>query len=86
MEAIRWELTTVELSVKYGIHSTRIIGCKKTAIAIMASGFCDASFSEPQVSAGDVEKLHAKIGQLVVERVFLVDAPSLILGTEGKKR
>jgi transposase len=33
-----------------------------------------------------VEKLHAKIGQLVVERDFLADASSLILGTGGKKR
>ena len=34
----------------------------------------------------DVEKLHAKIGQLVVERDFLSAASSLILGTGGKKR
>ncbi|WP_223252668.1 hypothetical protein [Paracoccus mutanolyticus] len=38
-----------------------------------------------QISAGEVEKLHAKIGQLVVERDFLSAASSLILGPGGKK-
>ena len=86
LEAIREELTTAELAKKYGIHPTMISGWKKTAIANMASAFGSASSAEPQVSERDVEKLHAKIGQLVVERDFLVDASSLILGTGGKRR
>ena len=40
----------------------------------------------PTISDKDVEKLHAKIGQLVVERDFLADASSLILGTVGRQR
>ena len=39
-----------------------------------------------RVSAADVDKLHSKIGQLVVERDFLADASSLILGAGRKKR
>lgn len=86
LEAIREELTTAELAKKYGIHPTMISGWKKTAIANMASAFGGASSAEPTISERDVEKLHAKIGQLVVERDFLSEASSLILGTGGKRR
>ncbi|WP_065169871.1 hypothetical protein [Paracoccus sp. MKU1] len=51
----------------------------------MTAAFGGASPAEPQISAGEVEKLHAKIGQLVIERDFLSAASSLILGTGGKK-
>jgi transposase len=86
LEAIREELTLAELAKKYDIHPTMISGWKKTAIENMASAFGGRPLSEPPISAGEVEKLHAKIGQLVVERDFLADASSLILGTGGKKR
>lgn len=86
LEAIREELTTAELAKKYNIHPTMISGWKRTAIENMASAFGSASSVEPQISEKEVEKLHAKIGQLVVERDFLADASSLILGTGGRKR
>ena len=86
LEAIREDLTTAELAKKYGIHPTMISGWKKTAIANMASAFGGATSAEPQVSERDIEKLHAKIGQLVVERDFLSEASSLILGAGGKRR
>lgn len=63
-----------------------ITGLKRTAIENMASVFGSAVPAAPQISAGEVEKLHAKIGQLVVERDFLSAASSLILGPGGKKR
>ena len=86
LEAIREELTTAERAKKYGIHPTMISGWKKTALTNMASAFDGTSSAEPQVSERDVERLHAKIGQLVVERDFLSEASSLILGTGGKRR
>lgn len=86
LAAIREELTTAELARKYDIHPTMISGWKRTAIENMAAAFGGASSSEPQNSAAEVEKLHAKIGQLVIERDFLSAASSLILGTGGKKR
>ena len=33
----------------------------------------------------EIEKLHSKIGQLVVERDFLANASVQLLGTRGKK-
>lgn len=86
LEAIREELTTAELAKKYDIHPTMISGWKRTAIDTMASAFGAQGASEPLISAAEVEKLHAKIGQLVIERDFLSEAPSLIPGTGGRKR
>jgi len=86
LEAIREELTMAELAKKYEVHPTMISGWKKQAIANMASAFGGKSAEAPPISAGEVDKLHAKIGQLVVERDFLAEASSLILGTGGKKR
>ncbi len=86
LEAIREELTTAELAKKYDIHPTMITGWKKAAIENMAAAFDGKMTSAPSVSDRELEKLHAKIGQLVVERDFLASASSLILGTGGKKR
>ena len=63
-----------------------ISGWKKTAINNMASAFGGKAEEEPPISQMDVEKLHARIGQLAVERDFLAGASSLILGTGGRKR
>lgn len=84
--AIREELTTAELAKKYDIHPTMISGWKRTAIENMAQAFSGQATAAPTISAAEIEKLHAKIGQLVVERDFLSEASSLILGTGGKKR
>ena len=86
LEAIREELTTAELAKKYDIHPTMITGWKRTATLNMASTFGSKNVAELTISDQEVEKLHAKIGQLVVERDFLSKASSLILGTGGKKR
>ena len=85
LEAIREELTTAELSKKYEVHPTMINAWKRQAIANMARSFDAKPAAEPAISGKEVEKLHAKIGQLVVERDFLADASRIILGTGGKK-
>ena len=86
LEAIREELTTAELAKKYDIHPTMISGWKRTAIENMAQAFSGQATAASAISAAEIEKLHTKIGQLVVERDFLSEASSLILGTGGKKR
>jgi len=37
------------------------------------------------VSAAELDKLHSKIGQLVVERDFLADDSQQLLGTRDRK-
>ena len=86
LEAIREELTTAALAKEYGVHPTMINGWKNAAIENMALAFAGKMGAEPPISEKEVEKLHARIGQLVVERDFLSEASSLFLGTGGKKR
>ena len=86
LEAIREELTLAELSKKYGVHSGQISTWKRAALDNMTSAFERRGRDPaPEVSAAEVEKLHSKIGQLVVERDFLADASRQLLGTRGKK-
>ncbi|WP_246059129.1 IS3 family transposase [Shimia litoralis] len=74
LEAIREELTLAELSKKYGVHPTQIGTWKRAAIENMATAFTRRGAAPEQVSAADVDKLHSKIGRLVVERDFLAEA------------
>ena len=76
LEALRGELTTAQLASKHGIHQTMVGEWKKQAIEGLASVFFDRSSAQEATrsSEAEVEKLHAKIGQLVVERDFLAKA------------
>jgi transposase len=76
LEALRGELTTAQLASKHGIHQTMVGEWKKQAIEGLASVFSDRSSAQEATksSEAEVEKLHAKIGQLVVERDFLAKA------------
>jgi transposase len=74
LEAIRGDLTLAELATKHGIHHTMIASWKKQAIEGMAGTFSGASEMARASGEAEVEKLHAKIGQLVVERDFLAKA------------
>ena len=85
LEAIRDEMTLAELSKKYGVHPTRIGTWKRAAIENIAAAFTRRGMAPEQMSAAEVDKLHSKIGQLVVERDFLAEAPHQLLGTRGKK-
>ena len=85
LEAIREEMTLAELSRKYGVHPTQIGLWKRAATENMATAFTRRGAAPEQVSAAEVDKLHSKIGQLVVERDFLADASQKLLGMRGKK-
>ncbi len=85
LEAIREEMTLAKLSKKYGVHPTQIGTWKRAAIENMATVFTRRGAAPEQASAAEIDKLHSKIGQLVVERDFLADASVQLLGTRGKK-
>jgi transposase len=70
LEAIREELTLAELSKKHGVHPNMISDWKRAAIENMATAFGNGSGSGAKDTDAEIEKLHAKIGQLVVERIF----------------
>jgi transposase len=74
LEAIRGDLTLAELDSKHGIHKTMIAAWKRQAIDGMASTFVGAPEVARASGEAEIDKLHSKIGQLVVERDFLAKA------------
>jgi len=64
-----------ELAAKHGVHHTMIAAWKRQAIEGMANTFSGAGDAAKAVSESELEKLHAKIGQLVVKRDFFSESP-----------
>jgi len=63
-------LTVAQLVTKHGVHQTLINAWKKQAMEGMAGVFSGRAEAAETAREEEVEKLHAKIGQLVVERDF----------------
>lgn len=74
LEAIKGEQTVSEIAAKHAIHPTMISGWKRQAIDGMSSVFDTKTESAASSQQSEVDKLHSKIGQLVVERDFLSKA------------
>ena len=74
LEAIRGELTLADLSAKHGIHQTMIAAWKKQAIEGMSATFSGKAEAAQAMSEAELARLHAKIGQLVIEKDFLSKA------------
>ena len=74
LEAIRGERTISELATKHQLHPNQITQWKRQAVENLAKAFDDKA-SDAQVGReAEVTNLHAKLGQLVVERDFLAKA------------
>lgn len=75
LEAIKEEMTVAELAARYEVHPTMVTKWKKQAIEGMADTF---SRGDRQALDADhqarIKELHAKIGELTVERDFLSKA------------
>lgn len=74
LDAIRGELTLAELAKKHGIHPNVVGQWKRQAIENMVTAFGGGAAETAKDRDAEYEKLHAKIGQLVVERDFLAKA------------
>lgn len=74
MEAIRGELTLAELAAKDGIHHRMIGVWKRQAMDGMTILFDSGEQGAKAEAEAKIEKLHARIGQLLVERDFLAKA------------
>jgi transposase len=74
LDAIRGELTLAELAKKHGVHPNVVGQWKRQAIENMATAFGGGAAETARDRDAEFEKLHAKIGQLVVERDFLAKA------------
>ena len=74
LEAIKGHQTVAELATKHELHPTQITAWKREAIEKLAQVFDEKGGVREQNRDAELTKLHAKIGQLVVERDFLSKA------------
>lgn len=74
LEAIRGEKTVSELSSQYDVHANLIRQWKKQALDNMAELFAGKAERREKATEAQIEKLHATIGQLTIERDFLAKA------------
>lgn len=74
LEAIKGEQTLAELATKYSLHPNMIATWKRQAVENMAETFSSKSERSQAADEAQIKELHAKIGQLTVERDFLAKA------------
>ena len=83
LEAIRGEKTIAEIAAHHEVHPTQVTSWKNQALENLA-----AIFGGENVASDGKERireLHAKIGELTVERDFLSDALGKFPGLSGKR-
>jgi transposase len=74
LEAIGGHATVAELATRHELHPTQIAAWKREAVEKLAQIFDEKGSACEQNRDAEVTKLHAKIGQLVVDRDLLAKA------------
>ena len=85
LAAFREDTPISELALKYGVPATVIPRWKREALASLEVGFSGKREKRHTDHETHSHERHAKIGQLSVERDFLVDASTRV-GLGGVKK
>ena len=71
LEALRGDRTLQEIASKHQVHPNQVGAWKRQAIEGLGKVFSNGVEHRRRDREGEVRDLHAKIGELIVERDFL---------------
>jgi transposase-like protein len=71
LEALRGDKTIQEIAAKHKVHPNQVSDWKRHAIEGLSAVFSNDANRERQDRQAEIHDLHAKIGELTVERDFL---------------
>lgn len=83
LEAIRGERTIAEIAAHHEVHPTQVTSWKKEVLENLAGIFGGENCGRDEKER--IRELHAKIGELTVERDFLEGALGKFPGLSGKR-
>lgn len=70
-EAIKGEETLAQLAARFGVHPNQVAQWKKQTLDGLTDIFSGKAEKAGGTREAEIKELHAKIGQLTVERDFL---------------
>ncbi len=71
LEALRGDRTVQEIAARHKVHPNQVSAWKRQAVDGLNEVFSNGAARAGRDHEGEVHDLHAKIGQLTVERDFL---------------
>ena len=74
LEALVGDKTLAELSAKHGVHPNMIAAWKRQAKESLPTAFSRRATTDAAARDTEIKELHAKIGELTIERDFLAKA------------